>query len=305
MQDELRPLEAALIARNPSFSSVNLWLGADPVVAPCHYDGYHNAVAQLSGRKRFMLAPPSAGPLLRTFPFLHPSHAQCQTALEDVDQSSLRSAGGLSVVLERGNVLYLPPLWFHETRALDSGGAVGVNGWVQCEEGSAADRVFEVRRPVAPSGWATRQPASSSGKDVDDAAAALALVAQLSARVFNNATHLLERVWRDRYATLVGRNALPLVALSGAGTSTAGGNRVRALECSLLPVWRTRWDQRDDARRWASAVALQARDHLRSEATRTLWLANLAELVVAEQVGVRRVATVWRAASECLSMLPH
>jgi hypothetical protein len=46
MLAELRPLEAALIARDPTRASVNLWLGKAPVAAPCHYDGYHNACAR-------------------------------------------------------------------------------------------------------------------------------------------------------------------------------------------------------------------------------------------------------------------
>ena len=49
--EALRPLEAALIARRPTYASVNLWLGSKPVVAPCHYDAYHNAMVQLSWRK--------------------------------------------------------------------------------------------------------------------------------------------------------------------------------------------------------------------------------------------------------------
>ncbi len=92
MLAELRPLEMALIARAPSHASVNLWLGRAPVSAPCHFDGYHNAFAQLSGRKRFLLAPPSAWRRLRPFPFLHPSHAQCQTTLDSLDEDELASA---------------------------------------------------------------------------------------------------------------------------------------------------------------------------------------------------------------------
>ena len=94
------------MALRPSRSSVNLWLGRAGGVAPCHYDGYHNAFAQLHGRKRLLVAtpnpnpnpnpsphrhrhpdpnphpnpkqvaPPAASALLRPFPFLHPSHAQ-------------------------------------------------------------------------------------------------------------------------------------------------------------------------------------------------------------------------------------
>lgn len=85
---------------------------------------------QLSGRKRWLLAPPSAWPWLRAFPFLHPCHAQCQARLDQLGAADLAAAGVRSVELERGDVLYLPPLWFHETEALSERGAVGVNGWV-------------------------------------------------------------------------------------------------------------------------------------------------------------------------------
>lgn len=39
---------------------------------------YHNFFAQLQGRKAFKLFPPSAWRQLHVYPFLHPSHAQCQ-----------------------------------------------------------------------------------------------------------------------------------------------------------------------------------------------------------------------------------
>ena len=57
-----------------------------------------DAVAQLSGSKRFLLAPPSAWPLVRVFPFLHPSHAQCQRDLDALDGAELAAAGGQSAI---------------------------------------------------------------------------------------------------------------------------------------------------------------------------------------------------------------
>ena len=122
-----------------------MWLGRRGASAPCHYDGYHNAFSQLHGRKRFVLLPPSATALLRPFPFLHPSHAQCQAELPVLDPAELAAAGALEAdrymlaiivtpvtslrpshpagaleaVLQPGDVLYLPPLWFHETEVRD------------------------------------------------------------------------------------------------------------------------------------------------------------------------------------------
>ena len=69
----------------PERSSINLWVGQRDVVAHCHYDGYHNFFVQIKGRKRFTLVPPSSWHVLRVYPFLHPSHAQCQYNLSEAD----------------------------------------------------------------------------------------------------------------------------------------------------------------------------------------------------------------------------
>lgn len=62
------------------------------MVAPCHYDGYHNVYAQLgTARKHFVLVPHTqqSAALLRPFPFVHPSHAQCQVDLTTLPSSTL------------------------------------------------------------------------------------------------------------------------------------------------------------------------------------------------------------------------
>ena len=110
LQEMLEPLVASLVSLYPQHSSANLWLGRAGVVAPCHYDGYHNAFAHLHGRKRLRLAPPSASALVQPFPFLHPSHGQCQAHTLPPDAS-------VDADLHPGDVLYLPPLWFHEATA--------------------------------------------------------------------------------------------------------------------------------------------------------------------------------------------
>jgi hypothetical protein len=79
-EDALEPLDAFL-ALNPAQSSVNLWLGQPGATTPCHYDSYHNFYAQLAGKKRFVLLPPADAAALHTFPFLHPSFAQCQARI--------------------------------------------------------------------------------------------------------------------------------------------------------------------------------------------------------------------------------
>ena len=121
--------------------STNLWLGRG-VTAEMHYDGHHNLFAQLSGRKKFLLAPPSAALRLRLFPEPHPRdrHAQpgppavsamCDADLErpgerHVDECSKehqppcaesKMIPASEVVLDPGDLLFLPPYHFHRVDA--------------------------------------------------------------------------------------------------------------------------------------------------------------------------------------------
>ena len=220
----LRPLERSLASLRPERSSVNLWLGRAGGVAPCHYDGYHNAVAMLHGRKRFLLLPPAASALLQPFPFLHPSHAQCQIEpRRALGRRALAEAGAHEVVLEAGEVLYLPPLWYHEVEAL--GDAVSVNSWAEPEEAETAAALFELRRPSArPYAWPYQVSAPSAA---GAAAGAARLVARLLATVEGEAgaeaaagpgaeggalaagVRLgVRRLWRERYAPLLASGEL-------------------------------------------------------------------------------------------------
>ena len=54
-------------------------------------------MAQLFGRKQWMLAPPSAWEHLHAYPFLHPGHAQCQTRFTSLSNESLSLAGVTTV----------------------------------------------------------------------------------------------------------------------------------------------------------------------------------------------------------------
>eukprot|EP00118_Oscarella_pearsei_P018435 m.188969 g.188969 ORF g.188969 m.188969 type:complete len:135 (+) comp39398_c0_seq11:781-1185(+) len=72
-----------LLVLNPKMASVNVWMGQPGVIAHCHYDGYHNFYTQLFGRKRFTLFRPLQWRHLYPYPYLHPSHAQCQVNLSD------------------------------------------------------------------------------------------------------------------------------------------------------------------------------------------------------------------------------
>jgi len=140
--DDISPY-ADLISPMPESSSINVWIGQKGVIAHCHYDGYHNFYVQLRGRKKFTLFPPSSWAHLQVFPFLHPSHAQCQVNVSEIDVSQI--PGAQQVVLNAGDVLYLPPLHFHHVEAVDE--SVSLNVWTDTPQSGLVQAVFAIPFP--------------------------------------------------------------------------------------------------------------------------------------------------------------
>ena len=112
-----------LIRLRPQHSSMNVWIGMPGVRAHPHYDGYHNFYVQLKGRKKFALYPPMLHDVILPYSFLSGFHAQSQL---DVGKM-ISHPGKIECILEPGDLLYIPPLWFHETEAM--GESISVNAW--------------------------------------------------------------------------------------------------------------------------------------------------------------------------------
>jgi hypothetical protein len=148
-------------------------------------DSFHNLYAQIAGYKRFVLfAPstalspsassaPSSAPSLYLHSWLHPSARQCR-AIHSASASASASAAPSespaarrvwSVVLAPGEVLYLPPYWFHYVTALPSASAsasssesaasdsalpfsVSVNVWSESHPLFAAEQALNAPLPL-------------------------------------------------------------------------------------------------------------------------------------------------------------
>lgn len=147
--EEIQPIRELLLL-NPKRSSINTWMGQPHVIAHCHYDGYHNFYAQLYGTKKFTLFHPTNWPGLYPYPFLHPSHAQAQvnaTDERDVEKFSLvKRVQAVEVILEPGDLLYLPPLWFHEVESLSV--SISVNAWTDSHQTELMEKVFSHPLPL-------------------------------------------------------------------------------------------------------------------------------------------------------------
>ena len=146
---EIQPINELLLL-NPKRSSVNVWMGQPNVIAHCHYDGYHNFYAQLYGTKRFILFSPTNWPGLYPYPFLHPSHAQAQVNATDSDDvrrfKLIRNVEALKITLRPGDLLYIPPLWFHEVESLSV--SISVNVWTDSQQTELVERIFMLPLPL-------------------------------------------------------------------------------------------------------------------------------------------------------------
>jgi hypothetical protein len=104
----------------------NLWMGSKGTFTNAHYDSVHNFFIQVYGKKKFLLFPPNAIEDLYVFPKGHPSARQSRINFESSNAEELRekypnflgdgSSGllqGYEVTLNPGEMLYVPPGWFH------------------------------------------------------------------------------------------------------------------------------------------------------------------------------------------------
>lgn len=144
-----------LLSPNPAHSSINIWIGQPHVIAHCHYDGYHNFYAQLYGTKKFTMFKPTNWPGLYPYPFLHPSHAQAQINISnpsDVKQYPLiLNVESHEVILEPGDLLYMPPLWFHHVESMDV--SISVNVWTDTEQTKIMEKIFSLNIPFNEVSW--------------------------------------------------------------------------------------------------------------------------------------------------------
>lgn len=86
------------------------------IVSPLHFDQAPMVICQLRGRKRVLLIPPAAYGRLLPYPSCHSldRRARLDAGKCSVDVATARAMGGVEVVLEPGEALYIPAFAWHE-----------------------------------------------------------------------------------------------------------------------------------------------------------------------------------------------
>jgi hypothetical protein len=111
-----------------------IWIG-NRVTASCHYDAPNNIACCAVGRRRFTLLPPEQIWNLYPGP-LEPAPGGQAVSLVDFHAPDLEryprfreaQASAMSVVLDSGDALFIPSMWWHHVEGLDAF-TVLVNYW--------------------------------------------------------------------------------------------------------------------------------------------------------------------------------
>lgn len=105
---------------NPS-PDIKAWLGPKGTVSPMHHDPKHNLLCQLFGHKQVILAAPDESANL----YPHDDRMLSNTSrvdAESVDTEQFPLAANVRwhrLTLYCGEMLYIPPGWWHHIRSLD------------------------------------------------------------------------------------------------------------------------------------------------------------------------------------------
>jgi hypothetical protein len=117
--DELpffQPKESLYLVEQDMRWGINCRFGMKGVVAASHFDGSRNAIAVLGGSRRYILAHPNQCKNMALYPMGHPSgrHSAVDWSKPDLEAfPEFVQAKANEVILQPGQVLYLPTDWFH------------------------------------------------------------------------------------------------------------------------------------------------------------------------------------------------
>jgi len=119
-------------------AGIHCRFGMNGVIAENHFDGSRNMVALLGGERRYILAHPKQCNNLALYKKGHPSSRHSAVDWSNPNWNKFpqfRDAEVNEVVLQAGDVLYLPTYWFHHIISLDLN--------FQCNTRSGIDKKYE------------------------------------------------------------------------------------------------------------------------------------------------------------------
>ncbi|CAH9128633.1 unnamed protein product [Cuscuta epithymum] len=120
--------------------SLNAWFGPAGTVTPLHHDPHHNILAQVVGKKYVRLYSSRLSEEL----YPHTETMLCnssQVDLDNIDESEFPKMIDLEFqdcILEEGEMLYIPPKWWHYVRSVTTSFSVSF-WWSSTDDNNASD----------------------------------------------------------------------------------------------------------------------------------------------------------------------
>ncbi|KAF8849871.1 phospholipase A2 [Acephala macrosclerotiorum] len=164
----------ARIALEQNPEAINLWIGNSRSVTALHKDNYENIYVQIIGAKHFVLLPPLcyacvAEAELPGATYVRTSSGSLEIRLDEGGEKVpfatwdpdggedgygtrySRYAEPVRVTLEKGDMLYLPALWYHKVSqsCSEEGICCAVNYWHDMEFGGSLYPLCDFVRSVA------------------------------------------------------------------------------------------------------------------------------------------------------------
>jgi len=122
--------------------SVNSWMGCMNVTTALHRDFSHNMFVQIYGRKEFLLVDASVHLPMHPFTtssYLHPINSNARKLLfKNKNNNNIQVR---RIILSPGDVLYLPPMTYHQVRSLDPI-SISINVWSRSKEEKTMDHIM-------------------------------------------------------------------------------------------------------------------------------------------------------------------
>jgi hypothetical protein len=202
------------------------WMGSAGVVTPLHFDHCHTVIAQVVGRKRVTVCPPSSNNHL--YPHSVASGAPRTSRVDlhawnraDPREMALhpevRHASQLECILCPGDVIYIPPSWWHHVEGLEG----NVSVLLPFDMDPAEQRAL--LRPWSEPGWGSI-PSCEADAVAATAAVTAAAVLALAAVVAGRAAKTDPAVIAAAAPATAAALAVTVAAAAAAAAATAASN---------------------------------------------------------------------------------
>jgi hypothetical protein len=123
--DELpffQPEDNLYLVKGEAQKGIHCRFGMKGIIAENHFDGSRNSIVVLGGSRRYILAHPDQCESFCLYPNGHPSARHSQVDFSDPDLDSFPDFAEVNaneVIMQPGDVLYLPTYWFHYIVSLE------------------------------------------------------------------------------------------------------------------------------------------------------------------------------------------